>query len=224
MSSVFSEQRQLTAARQVLEHEAAVADIPISLRLWDGTIVPLGREAGGKAQIAIAGPGVLGSLLRRPTLDTLFRHYVTGGIDLRGSDLVSCMDLVRGLKKEGKLRLQDLRRGFPWGAALPLLFARRERVSVQHESQEDGSGRGRAARDDKALIQFHYDASNDFYALFLDREMVYSCAYFTDWSNTLDQAQVDKLDLICRKLRLRPDERFLDIGCGWGALLCHAAS
>ncbi|MCX7347719.1 MAG: cyclopropane-fatty-acyl-phospholipid synthase, partial [Alphaproteobacteria bacterium] len=83
---------------------------------------------------------------------------------------------------------------------------------------------GGAARDNKAFVQFHYDVSNDFYALFLDREMVYSCAYFTDWSNGIDQAQRDKLDLICRKLRLKPGERFLDIGCGWGALLCHAAA
>ncbi len=219
----FSETRQLAAARRVFEHVAAVAEIPFSVRLWDGTIVPLGRETGDDAYVAISGPGVLGSLLRRPTLDNLFRHYVTGGIDIRGGDLIACMEAARRIKKEGNLRLRDLRRGFPWSATVPLLLAGRDRISVQHESAADGSGTGPAARDDKALVQFHYDASNDFYALFLDREMVYSCAYFTDWSNSLNQAQQDKLDIICRKLRLQPRERFLDIGCGWGALLCHAA-
>src|SRR5690606_29442997 len=70
---------------------------------------------------------------------------------------------------------------------------------------------------------FHYDASNEFYSLFLDEEMVYSCGYFKDWNNSLDQAQHDKLDMICRKLQLKPGERFLDIGFGWGGLVCHAA-
>jgi len=64
---------------------------------------------------------------------------------------------------------------------------------------------------------------NEFYRLFLDEQMVYSCAYFTDGGNSLEQAQRDKLDMICRKLRLAPGERMLDIGCGWGGLICHAA-
>ncbi len=72
-------------------------------------------------------------------------------------------------------------------------------------------------------IQYHYDVSNAFYALFLDPQMVYSCGYFTDWSNDIATAQRDKLDMICRKLRLKQDDTFLDIGCGWGALVCHAA-
>ena len=114
-------------------------------------------------------------------------------------------------------------RAFPGDRRCRSLLAGRGRSRVEHERVEDGQGTGPAVRDDKALIQFHYDASNDFYSLFLDQEMVYSCAYFTDWNNSIDQAQYDKLDLICRKLRLAPGERFLDIGCGWGALLCHAA-
>jgi cyclopropane-fatty-acyl-phospholipid synthase len=223
MTSFFSVQRQLVAARRIFEHVASVLDLPFSLQLWDGTRIPLGRNGAGAGYFTIAGPGVLGSLLRRPTLDNLFRHYVTGAIDLRDSDLIACLDVARRARKERKVRLRDLRRGFPWIETLPLLFAARDKLRVEHESEDDGAGRRRAAPDDKALIQFHYDAGNDFYALFLDREMVYSCAYFTDWSNSLDQAQEDKLDLICRKLRLQPGERFLDIGCGWGALLCHAA-
>jgi cyclopropane-fatty-acyl-phospholipid synthase len=76
---------------------------------------------------------------------------------------------------------------------------------------------------DADAIRYHYDVSNDFYALWLDRQMVYSCAYYQTDADSLELAQEQKLDLICRKLRLRPRERFLDIGCGWGALALHAA-
>jgi cyclopropane-fatty-acyl-phospholipid synthase len=73
-------------------------------------------------------------------------------------------------------------------------------------------------------IQFHYDRSNDFYRLFLDARMIYSCAYFRSAHATLEEAQVAKMDHICRKLDLQPGERFLDVGCGWGALVGHAAA
>ncbi len=76
---------------------------------------------------------------------------------------------------------------------------------------------------DREAIGYHYDVSNDFYALWLDRDMVYSCAYFRGDDDSLEQAQAQKLDHICRKLRLAPGEKFLDIGCGWGALVRHAA-
>jgi cyclopropane-fatty-acyl-phospholipid synthase len=76
---------------------------------------------------------------------------------------------------------------------------------------------------DAAAIQFHYDVGNSFYKLWLDKRMVYSCAYFHSPDETLEDAQEAKLDLICRKLRLKPGERLLDIGCGWGGLIMHAA-
>lgn len=79
--------------------------------------------------------------------------------------------------------------------------------------------KGRAA----ANIRFHYDQSNDFYRLFLDSRMVYSCAYFKDPGQSLDDAQVRKLEHICRKLKLQPGEAFLDVGCGWGGLISYAA-
>ena len=77
---------------------------------------------------------------------------------------------------------------------------------------------------DAAAIRYHYDVSNDFYALWLDRQMVYSCAYYKTGDEDLDSAQQLKLDHICRKLRLKPGDRLLDIGCGWGALVMWAAS
>jgi len=99
-------------------------------------------------------------------------------------------------------------RGGPWP-----LEAIRDR-----EPSSDGS-----KETNKENVHYHYDLSNAFYALFLDPEMVYSCAYFRDWNNELATAQHDKLEMICRKLRLKPGDRLLDIGCGWGALVCHAA-
>jgi cyclopropane-fatty-acyl-phospholipid synthase len=77
---------------------------------------------------------------------------------------------------------------------------------------------------DRQAVDYHYSVSNDFYALWLDRRMVYSCAYFASSDTALDEAQEQKLDYICRKLRLRPGQRFLDIGCGWGGLVIHASS
>lgn len=81
----------------------------------------------------------------------------------------------------------------------------------------------RDKQQDRQAIAFHYDVGNDFYALFLDRRMVYTCAYYRSPDGDLDQAQEDKLDLVCRKLRLVPGERLLDIGCGWGSLVVWAA-
>ena len=79
-------------------------------------------------------------------------------------------------------------------------------------------------RGDREAIQHHYDVSNEFYQLWLDPRMVYSCAYFRKEGDSLETAQAQKLDHICTKLRLHPGERFLDIGCGWGALAIRAAS
>src|SRR5262249_36188081 len=76
---------------------------------------------------------------------------------------------------------------------------------------------------DREAIAFHYDVSNDFHALVRDRRMVYTCAYYRRPDGDLDQAQEDKLDLVCRKLRLQPGERLLDVGCGWGSLVLWAA-
>ena len=216
-------QQHIEAARHVFEHLAKTVDAPFSLRLWDGTTIPLGRDAAGGPCISVARPGVLGALFRRPTLDHLFRRYVSGDIDFEGGDLIGFTEAARRRRKEARIGFADLRRGFPWRKALPLLLARDRPADVRHQFHGGDASRRGGSGKDKDFIQFHYDASNEFYALFLDPEMVYSCAYFRDWSNSLEQAQRDKLDLICRKLRLRAGESFLDIGSGWGALLCHAA-
>ncbi len=84
-------------------------------------------------------------------------------------------------------------------------------------------GRAHSVERDREAVRYHYDVSNDFYRLYLDSRMVYSCAYFETPETDLDTAQVRKMDLICRKLRLRPGQRLLDVGCGWGGLVMHAA-
>jgi cyclopropane-fatty-acyl-phospholipid synthase len=216
-------QKQVEAARHVFEHLAKTIDVPFSLRLWDGTTIPLGRTGANGPCIRVAGPAVLGALLRRPSFDHVFRRYVRGDIEIEGGDLISLARVARERRKATKLRLSDLRKGFPWTKALPLVLTRDRAVEIRHEFQGGDAPRRGGKGKDKDFVQFHYDASNEFYALFLGSEMVYSCAYFRDWSNSLEQAQRDKLDLICRKLRLRAGESLLDIGSGWGALLCHAA-
>jgi cyclopropane-fatty-acyl-phospholipid synthase len=84
-------------------------------------------------------------------------------------------------------------------------------------------GRQRSPERDEQAISYHYDLSNDFFGLWLDERMVYTCAYFASREDDLHTAQLEKLDHVCRKLRLKPGERLLDIGCGWGGLVMHAA-
>ena len=227
MSTQTSERKYLDAARRIFTHLAETADANISIRLWDGSSIPLGDNASEQWNISIKGPEVLGAILRRPTLENLLRQYAAGGIDFNGGDLIDFYEVLRtrGSRTKGVSSGQikkRLNKGYLLRQALPLLFAKKNTARLNHQFQGDDSGRIQSARDEKSFIQFHYDLSNDFYQLFLDPEMQYSCGYFTSWTEDLAQAQQNKLDMICRKLRLQPGERFLDIGCGWGGLLCHA--
>ena len=225
MFNMFSDQRRLSAAKFIIQHVAAALDLPISIRLWDGAIVPMGKNADPGLFLSVDDAGVFGSLLRRPSLETLYRLYASGYFDVHGADFMTFLEIVQEHRKKmgGQVVRRRLRRGFPWRSILPLLTAPEPSADLSHRYGGDETGYSQTQRKNKELIQFHYDVSNEFYALFLDSQMVYSCGYFTDWTNSLDQAQQDKLDLICRKLRLKPGDRFLDIGSGWGALLCHAA-
>jgi cyclopropane-fatty-acyl-phospholipid synthase len=225
MFNIFSDQQRLTAAIRIIQHVAGALDLPVSVRLWEGTIVPLGTNADRERFLSVDDAGVVGALLRRPSLETLYRLYASEHIDVHGADFMFFLELVQAHRKRigGQVVRRRLRRGFPWRSILPLLTASEPAARLSHRYGGDETGYSKQKRKNKELIQFHYDVSNEFYALFLDAQMVYSCGYFTDWSNSLDQAQQDKLDLICRKLRLKPGDRFLDIGSGWGALLCHAA-
>ncbi|MBZ9937453.1 cyclopropane-fatty-acyl-phospholipid synthase family protein [Mesorhizobium sp. BR1-1-16] len=194
--------------------------VSLVFRLWDGTTIPA-DAAPDALTIAIADEGVISALFRKPKIDTLLNLYVTRRLDLLNGTLfelvaerpkIRSRDVRRALDKKLVLRsLADFMfrsRGGPW----PL------EAIKGHKAQRDGSETA-----NKENVHYHYDVSNAFYALFLDPEMVYTCAYFRDWDNDIATAQRDKLDMICRKLRLQPGETLLDIGSGWGALVCHAA-
>jgi cyclopropane-fatty-acyl-phospholipid synthase len=217
------DQHQLQVTRQLLGEIAKQLDLDLSARLWDGTLVPLGKEVRSGLVIAIRHPGVVSSILRRPGLERIIRHYASGMIDFEGGTLVDVGRRFAFLRTRGALKripkkvLFDFARAFLLAPALPAGQSR------AYRGDETGAPAKRSKQDDRAFIEFHYDLSNEFYQLFLDERMVYTCAYFTDWNNSIDQAQHDKLEMICRKLRLKEGERFLDIGCGWGALVCHAA-
>ena len=216
----FSDENKLAAARKIFEYVGEIINVRFSIRLWDGSIIPLGKNVDSEFFIAINGPGVIGALLRRPTYENLLLQYINGSVDIHG-DLIDFVAVAR--EKRPKKKLKKINKLFLLRQALPLLLSFSEKINVQYEYQDDEVGRKESRRENKEFIQFHYDISNDFYGLFLGEEMQYSCGYFTAPDNSLDQAQHDKLDMICRKLRLKPDEKLLDIGCGWGGLICHAA-
>lgn len=129
-----------------------------------------------------------------PNLNKLGEAFVEGHIRVEGSPK-NVFEVAEGLARSVTARL-------------PFVLPR-----VRHHSRDH----------DREAIQYHYDVSNDFYSLFLDRNMVYSCAYYRNDGDTLDKAQEQKLDHILNKLRIEPGEEFLDIGCGWGALIIRAA-
>jgi cyclopropane-fatty-acyl-phospholipid synthase len=214
--------QQVAAARSMLEQLAEALNARFSVQLWDGSVIPLGDDVQPGLQVVIPSPGVIGSLLRWPTLDNLVRKYATGEIGIVGGNLIEFFEAARVPKSRD--RMKKLKLGTLVKSGLPFLFARDERKQTRHAYAGDTIGRGGSPRDNKDYIQFHYDLGNEFYQLFLDPQMQYSCGYFINWNNSLEQAQQDKLEMICRKLRLAPGERFLDIGCGWGGLICHAAS
>ena len=212
--------RRLDGFRRLLAHihERILPDL--GFVLWDGSTVPDDLRSDALAFV-IADEGAVAAMIRRPNIDTFLNLWVTSRFDLRNG---SFFDLAA---RRPKARTRELMKSFdkrlalsalarfvfvPRGGPWPLEAVRSEKAL------SDGS-----EATNKKNIHHHYDLSNRFYELFLDPEMVYSCAYFKDWDNDLATAQTDKLDMICRKLRLRPGETLLDIGCGWGALVCHAA-
>ena len=213
--------RQLRRATELFEFLRGRLNSPVSVRLWDGSVVPLGENSDPNLQVTISGPGVIGTLLRRPTADTLLRLYARGAISYSGADLVTFIETAR--VKNSRRKSRGLPLGLITKFASSFLFAKGEATDVEHRFGGDETGLNREQKDNQDFIKFHYDVSNEFYKLFLDENMLYSCGYFHDWSESLEKAQVNKLDMICRKLQLKPGEKMLDIGCGWGALICHAA-
>ena len=211
---------QVEAARAIIAHIAGHLQADLCVELWNGEVLPLGEDARSDIRVRIASPAAIGRLVRSPKRMTLIELYLAGDIDIVGGSLAEAftrydhlrsLELVRGLDR--KLILRN---------ALPFLLAGTGR------SEELGFAGGVSAvfgrgRNDASMVSHHYDVSNAFYALFLDATMQYSAGYFATPDVSLDDAQVAKLDRICRKLQLAPGQRLFDLGCGWGGLACHAA-
>ncbi len=181
------------ALQKIIASRYRGRNIPIALVLPDGGRVPL-SEAPEVDVYARTWQGL--KTLASPELGALARAYVADDLDFSGGArrVLGIAEALVGSVSHGRDRL--VARGRSW-----LNRHRSNRSNVQH----------------------HYDVSNAFYRLWLDENLVYSCAYFRTESDSLDQAQVQKLDHVCRKLLLQPGEEFLDIGCGWGALILRAA-
>lgn len=214
--------RRVVAARDIVDEIARHLQADLSVELWTGEVLPLGRGARDDIRIRIARPGAVRRLILRPGLMTLFELFASGDLRVEGGDPLQ----AAGRWDHGRA-VHLARRVDRWRiarAALPFLTAGADPADrLPAWSGDDGVGQAQGARRDQDFIQFHYDVGNDFYALFLDPEMVYSSAYFTAPDASLEAAQEEKLDRICRKLRLQPGERMLDVGCGWGGLACWAA-
>lgn len=217
--------RRVEAARRIVAHVAEHLRADLSLRLWTGEVLPLGPGARDDIQIVIARPSAVRRLLLKPGLMTVFELFATGDLRVEGADPLEAADrwdhgravhLARNVDKWLIAR-----------EATPFLLNGGDEGATQlpawDATGDDGVGAARSGRRDQDFIQFHYDVGNDFYALFLDPEMVYSSAYFPSHEATLEEAQAEKLDRICRKLRLKPGQKLLDVGCGWAGLSCWAA-
>ena len=195
----------------------------LDIRLWDGIAITLGR-ASPVATVVVHTAKLLRELAWRPDPLRLAEAYFSGEIDVEG-------DLYALLRQ--KIHLQSMTLSIRDRLALfsAVFPSCGDSANVRHDSASDRRSNSLQANGlrqhtrahNREAIAFHYDVSNHFYRLWLDEQMVYSCAYFHDPGDSLDQAQYNKLDHVCRKLRLKAGERLLDIGCGWGALICWAA-
>jgi cyclopropane-fatty-acyl-phospholipid synthase len=190
-----------------------------AIRLWDGT-TEMPADGRGRFTLVLSEPGALRRMFLPPSELAIVEAYISGAADIEGN-----MELAAELPD-----LVARHMGSP-GTCLRLL---RSLLALPSAHETHGGtlravhhlwrhGTPHTPTRDAQVVQFHYNVGNDFYALWLDRRMVYSCAYFEPGVDDLDTAQEAKLDLICRKLRLAPGEQLLDIGCGWGGLICYAA-
>lgn len=213
----------VNAATQLVDQVIGALQTDLSVRLWDGTVIGPPDRPRHDIQLVIAAPHVLRALILRPGLETLFRLFATGALAVEGGSPLEALDRIdhgRLMHLRTRLNLWAVAR-----TALPLLLASGGQAPGVPDwgDARDGEGQDHARRRDADFIRFHYDVGNEFYGLFLDPAMIYSSAVFPHEGAGLDEAQQHKLDLICRKLNLKPGQRLLDIGCGWGGLACHAA-
>jgi cyclopropane-fatty-acyl-phospholipid synthase len=197
----------------------------LNLRLWNGTALRVGANAAGGADspftLVFKSPEVVWSaVLGRDPL-ALADAYFRGELDIEG-DFFAALSLKDHLEELQLPAAEKLRAAFT-ALHLRMMNAASRHSEALFAPSHAPKIKAHSKAENRDAIHFHYDVSNEFYALWLDRAMVYSCAYFETPDVDLDAAQQAKLEHICRKLLLKPEDEFLDIGCGWGALVIYAA-
>ncbi|MBX5470134.1 MAG: class I SAM-dependent methyltransferase [Thermoleophilaceae bacterium] len=192
-------------------------DRRFAIRFWDGSEIGPTDGLPADFTLRLTSPQALGHLLWAPGQLGLARAWVAGAVELDG-DLDHALRTLRERARGARLDARALARL----AALAARHGAWRRPPVP-ASEARVRGRRHSLRRDSQAVRHHYDVPTAFYRLVLGPSMVYSCACFDDPDEPLETAQERKLDLICRKLELREGERFLDVGCGWGSLVIHAA-
>jgi cyclopropane-fatty-acyl-phospholipid synthase len=192
---------------------------PFAIRFWDGSVLPSGKGERDGPTLLVRDPRALAQLLHEPSEIGLTRAWVEQSLDVEGDlePVLAARNCYSGL------RLTVLERAWLAVAALRTagVGVLRRPPAPGIEARPRGPRHSRAR--DRDAVRHHYELSNRFYRLLLGPSLVYSCAYFEDPGESLEAAQERKLETICRKLRLTAGERLLDVGCGWGSLLLHAA-
>jgi len=212
--SLFGEPHSLISAELL---QTLLADYPrrdFQVRLWDGTT--WGMERQPRFTLILNHPEALRAMFLAPSELKLGEAYIYDDLNVEG-DIESAFDLADYLLSHGP----SLGAGFGLEERLRKLSANNH-PRTGHLIKLWGLVHSKDR--DQQAVTYHYDFPAEFYALWLDQRMVYSCAYFATPEEDLDSAQERKLEYICKKLRLRPGERLLDIGCGWGGLIMHAAA
>jgi cyclopropane-fatty-acyl-phospholipid synthase len=187
----------------------------VGVRLWDGT--PFPDERARRTTLVLKHPGALRAMFLPGHELGLAEAYIYDDFDIEGD-----IEAVFGFADALARGTSGWRNKIAVGAELLRLPGRPAHVQGRRGPARL-SGRRHSIARDRAAVTYHYDVSNEFFALWLDSRMVYSCAYFGSQGDDLETAQERKLAYICDKLRLRPGQRVLDLGCGWGGLVIHAA-
>ncbi len=182
-----------------------------AIRLWEGTFIPAQEQR--LFTLCVNDPGALRAAFKPPIDLNAGRAFAAGLLDVEG-DVEASIDAMMAVLERPAIGTM---------AKLAVLLRRLPAASLPPLREAQLRGKRHSLARDRAAIGFHYDQPVPFYRSFLDGNLVYSCAYFDEGVQGLDQAQIAKIDYSLRKLRLKPGERLLDIGCGWGALVIRAA-